>query len=399
MMHLRTLIEIAAPFAAAFLIAGCGARSPDVPPAPESALPPAERVGLPAARLVCPDARPGEAQCAATIESDREGNVSGWGPADIEAAYNLPSSSKGAGAVIAIVSAFDNPNVKSDLATYRSYYGLPPAVFTKYNQTGQQGNYPQPNRNWAFETDLDVEMASAVCPNCTLDLIEAKDSTLANMGLAVVEAVNLGAQVVSNSWGCYSAGCTWNTTAFDHAGVTYLAAAGDLGYGSFPPAQFANVVSVGGTVLSRNGTTFRETVWADTSGGCAPNIAKPSWQHDPGCLGRTANDVAAVAAGLAEYDTYAYGGWVVAGGTSAATPMIAGAFAMAGDAAKQNGGKTFWTQSKKKRKKDLHVIASGGVIACPPSLRGTYLCAAGTGQFGTYSGPTGWGTPNGIGAF
>ena len=67
---------------------------------------------------------------------------------------------------------------------------------------------------------------------------------------------------------------------------------------------FATVVSVGGTLLSKSGSTYSETVWPDTGGGCATEVAKPSWQHDPGCSGRTANDVAAVAWNVAEYDTY-----------------------------------------------------------------------------------------------
>ena len=128
------------------------------------------------------------------------------------------------------------------------------------------------------------------------------------------------------------------------------------------------------------------------------NIAKPSWQHDPGCSGRTANDVAAVAWNVAEYDTYGESGWYTVSGTSVATPIVAGAFALAGNATKQDGGKIFWTLSKKKLQKDLHVIGSGN-NGCPPRLRGSYLCTAGTNEFGTYSGPTGWGTPNGIGAF
>lgn len=193
-------------------------------------------------------------------------------------------------------------------------------------------------------------------------------------------------------------GCKWHTHDFDKTGITFLAAAGDVGYGSFPPAHFASVISVGGTLLSKSGSIYNEVVWPDTSGGCAAQVPKPSWQHDPGCSGRTANDVAAVAWEVAEYDSYGYGGWLTAGGTSVATPIIAGVFALAGNATKQDGGKIFWTLTEKKRQEDLHVISSG-TNDCPPRFRGSYLCTAGTDEFGTYSGPTGWGTPNGIGAF
>ncbi len=356
------------------------------------------------AHAACPDVRPGEAQCAALIGYQKaEPGVVGWAPADIEAAYNLPSASKGKGQIVAIVDAYDNPKVASDLVTYRSYFGLPKAKFFKYNQKGQQRHYPKGDAGWGFEIDLDVDMVSAACPNCTIYLIEAKNNSLTNLGDAVKEAVALGATIVSNSWGCYSVGCTWHTSDFDTKGVTFLAAAGDIGYGSFPPAQFASVVSVGGTELSKNGAKYSEVVWPDTGGACAPkSIAKPEWQTDPTCSTRTANDIAAVAKDVAVYDTYRYNsyeGWFIAFGTSLATPIIASTFALAGDSTKQDGGKVFWTLSKKQLEKDIHAITTGSVEHCPRKFKGTYLCAAGTGQFGSYSAPTGWGTPKGIGAF
>jgi subtilase family serine protease len=389
-----------APLLAAIALAACNsATSSTVPAVPGSNVPQWESQHL--ARRVCPEVRPGEGQCAALIvnQVDRSGaSPPGWAPADIQAAYNLPSSSKGAGQIVAVVDAYDNPNVASDLAAYRSYYGLPPATFYKFNQRGEQAHYPKRDHSWGFETDLDVEMVSAACPNCTIYLVEADTQTLANLAASVVEAVKLGAHIVSNSWGCYAKNCRWKSDAFSHPNVTYLAASGDIEYASYPPAQFDNVVSVGGTVLSKSGSGYSEVVWTGTIGGCGASIKKPKWQHDPGCLGRTGNDIAAVAWGLAEYDSFRYGGWLEASGTSASTPIIAAAFALAGDASKQKGGKAFWTLSQQQIQNDLHYISSGA-NGCPPSLGGSYLCTAGTGQFGTYSGPTGWGTPNGIGAF
>ena len=137
------------------------------------------------------------------------------------------------------------------------------------------------------------------------------------------------------------------------------------------------VVSVGGTLLSKNGSIYSEIVWPDTGGGCATEVAKPSWQHDPGCSERTTNDVAAVAWNVAEYDTYGNGGWILSAARAFATPIIAGAFALAGNATKQDGGKIFWTLTEKKLQEDLHVISSG-TDDCPPRLRGSYLCTAGT---------------------
>jgi subtilase family serine protease len=95
------------------------------------------------------------------------------------------------------------------------------------------------------------------------------------------------------------------------------------------------------------------------------------------------------------YDTYGENGWAVYGGTSESTPFNAGIFGLAGNADKQDGGKIFWTLKKHALKKDLWVISSGSDGSCTP----TYLCTAGTGEYKTYSGPAGWGTPNGIGAY
>src|SRR5581483_10520907 len=175
---------------------------------------------------------------------------------------------------------------------------------------------------------------------------------------------------------------------------TYLASSGDGGYGMQDPADYPNVVAVGGTVLTLAGSKYSEVVWRFTGGGCSV-VPKPKWQNDPGCSNRTGSDVAAVASGVSEYDTYGEGGWFTVGGTSVSSPLLAGVYALAGNANKQTGGKNFWTMSKKQRKKFLHAITSGSNGSCG----GSYLCTAGTGQFGTYSGPTGWGTPNGVKAF
>ncbi|MGB8909751.1 MAG: S8 family serine peptidase [Candidatus Cybelea sp.] len=354
------------------------------------------------ARRACPEAPPGEVQCEALIINESpQSKVFGWGAGDIEAAYNLPSSTKGVGQIVAVVDGYDNPNVASDLAVYRRHYGLPKAKFYKYNQNGQQGDYPKSctgQDGWCVEIDLDVEMVSAACPNCTIYLIETNNNGAGSTEKAEREAVKLGAHIISNSFACYGfTGCN-QSKAFETPGVTYVAAAGDEGYGIASPMALATVVSVGGTVLSKSGSIYSEVVWPDTGGGCATEVAKPSWQHDPGCSGRTANDVAAVAWDVAEYDTYGQSGWIVIGGTSVATPIVASAFALAGNATKQDGGKIFWTLKEKKLQRVLHVINTG-TDACPHGLEGSYLCTAGTDEVGTYSGPTGWGTPNGIGAF
>jgi subtilase family serine protease len=398
-------LKLFAPFAAALAMAGCNANGSSMPTTFGQSTPGARAIpqwkAENLARRACPETPPGDVQCELLIlNKSTQGKVYGWGAPDIEAAYNLPSSSKGSGQIVVIVDAYDNPNVASDLAVYREHYGLPKAKFYKYNQDGQQSHYPKGNVSWGAEIDLDVDMVSASCPNCTIDLIEADDYNGRSIATAEREAAKLGAHVVSNSFGCVRCLGPRNVLkkAFEMPGVTHVVSAGDRGYLTDVPMEFEGVVSVGGTVLSKSGSTYSEVVWPDTGGGCATHFAKPSWQHDPSCLGRTTNDVAAVAWNVAYYDSYGGGGWRISGGTSDAAPIIAGVFGLAGNAGKQEGGKIFWTLTEKQRQENLHAITSG-TNNCPPHLRGSYLCVAGTEEFGIYSGPTGWGTPNGIGAF
>lgn len=319
----------------------------------------------------------------------------GWGAPNFQAYYNLPSGSKGSGQVVGIVDAYDNPDVATDLAMYRTEFNLGTANFTKYNQTGQQSNYPQNNATWGVEIDLDVQMVSAVCPSCTIYLVEANSNNTSDLFAAEKEAVKLGAKIVSNSWGGGSGG---SSKAFSTKGVLYLASAGDSGYGMQDPADFNSVVSVGGTILKQsNSGVYSEIVWPGSGGGCS-TVTKPSWQTDPTCPKRTGNDISAVAFYIAEYDTDSQAGWITVRGTSVASPMVAGMFALAGNSSKEYGGKDLWLLNAKAHAADFHTSITGTVSNCPSNYAATYVCTAGTGQFGTYSSPTGWGTPNGIGA-
>lgn len=322
----------------------------------------------------------------------------GWGPSNFQAYYNLPSGTKGSGQVVAIVDAYDNTHVATDLAAYRTEFNLGTANFTKYNQKGQQSNYPQNNTSWGVEIDLDVEMVSAVCPSCTIDLVEANSNYTNDLFAAEKEAVKLGATIVSNSWGGGATGKTGG--AFNAPGVLYLASAGDSAYGMQDPADFNTVLSVGGTILQQNNSgVYDEIVWPDSGGGCSV-VKKPSWQKDPDCSKRTGNDLSAVAFWAAEYDTDSQAGWITVRGTSVASPLLAGMFALAGNAGSESGGKNVWLLNAKEHAKDFHTNITGTILNCPSNYVSTYICNAGlsgSGAYQTYSGPTGWGTPNGIG--
>jgi subtilase family serine protease len=349
------------------------------------------------ARAACPQVV-GQTTCLAlTVNGVRQSSTpSGLTPTDLETRYKLPIT-KGAGQIVAIVDAYDNPNIAADLSAYRSQFGLGTANFTKYNQEGQQSNYPSGSTGWGTEEDLDVDMVSAACPKCTIDLIEANSSNTSDLEIAEAEAVTLGAHIISNSYICYASSCGYSESSYDTPGVTYLAASGDAGFDeNGPPEWFGTVVSVGGTQLTPSGSTFSESVWADAGGGCSNNSsgtgqAKPSWQHDPGCTYRTDADVSSEAGcspGVAEYDSYGNPGWIQECGTSAASPLNAGVFALSGKASDRDAARKFWNRTKR----HLHYITSGSNGSCS----GSYLCQAGTKQYGNYSGPAGWGTPNGI---
>jgi hypothetical protein len=165
------------------------------------------------------------------------------------------------------------------------------------------------------------------------------------------------------------------------------------------PADYDNVLSIGGTLLHKSSAGYTESVWPSSGGGCSV-ITKPSWQKDPKCSNRTGNDIAAVSYGVAVYDTYGNNGWGEVGGTSVSSPLLAGVFGLAADATKgHEGGKAFWTAKGRTIKKGMHTKISGTLNRCPSQYTGTYICDGDTGQFKTYSGPAGWGSPNGVSAF
>jgi subtilase family serine protease len=304
------------------------------------------------------------------------GPSGGWGAKQLEDAYKLPLS-RGAGQIVAIVDAFDNPDVESDLATYRSTFGLGKAKFYKFNQKGEQRDYPRADANWGVEINLDTQMVSASCPKCTIYLVEADSASASDVQTAVARAVKLGAHIISNSY----SGSGLSKKYYDVKGVTYLASAGDNGYGPSLPADFDSVAAIGGTKLARNGGKrgWTERVWASTGGGCSTQ-PKPAWQHDTGCAHRLANDVSAVAKNVAEYDSYVYGGWIPVDGTSISSPLLAGMFALAGDATQQDGGRTFWQPAHHAH---LYAVSHTNCSYCR----------------GRYSPGGGWGSPDGIGAF
>jgi hypothetical protein len=323
-----------------------------------------------------------------------------YSPSDLRSAYAIPSST--VTTTVAIVDAYDAPNVESDLAAYRSTYGLPACTtangcFTKVNQNGAAAPLPAANSDWVGETTLDVEMVSAVCPTCHILLVEAADddrSGQPSLETAVATAARLGAKYVSMSWGSgeYSGEQSQDATYFSAPGVTYVAASGDGDYATSWPAVSPNVVAVGGTTLLRNASTARgwtESVWSDGSGGgtgsgCSSYEPRPSWQNSSVitsvCAGRAMNDLSIIADPDPGVMVYQGGSWWRYGGTSAGAPMIAAMEAIAGT----TGDAVSYPYT--------HAAAFNDVTSGSNGSCGNALCRAGSG----WDGPTGVGTPIGV---
>ena len=273
-------------------------------------------------------------------------------PGYLQQAYDLSylSQTRGVGDTIAIVDPFDDPTAESDLAVYRSQYGLPPCTtanqcFTKVNQSGNASPLPARSSTWEQEISLDLDAVSALCANCHILLVEASSADSADLAKAMSTAASKGANQISASWSIpISNGTLSGVYVFPH--VSTIAATGDTGYLSNNtdnfPAAFSKVTAAGGTTLAPTGGArgFSEGAWAfnsrgqGASSGCASQVTKPSYQTDTGCTKRAYADLSAdadPATGLVFYDSQNPGNhWGVLGGTSLAAPLIAAYYAITG---------------------------------------------------------------------
>ena len=352
---------------------------------------------------VCAAARAGRAACFAEILTEANGQAvadvapQGYGPADLKSAYKLPGTTAGKGRTVAIVDAFDDPKAGADLNVYRARYGLPACkastgCFRKINQIGGTA-LPFKDAGWAQEISLDLDVVSATCPSCKILLVEAGSEAFADLGKAVDTAAAIpGVVAISNSYGGLEFGGESSYAAhYNHPGIAITASSGDNGFGPQVPAAFKTLTAVGGTSLTRasNGRGWTEKAWSGAGSGCSGFVAKPSWQHDTGCPRRSIADVSAVAdpdTGLAVYDSVPYqgaSGWLVFGGTSASSPIIASVYAMNTPAAAPSAPYAHIGS--------LFDVTSGSNGVCVP----LYQCKARTG----YDGPTGLGAPKGAAAF
>jgi subtilase family serine protease len=354
----------------------------------------------------------GSAACNAYVRTSKvhrdsgTSTTSGYIPSQLQAAYGLTSASAadGSSQTIAIVDAYNDPNAAADLAVYRAAYGLTACTVANgclkiVSQTGSTTSLPSKNGGWAEEESLDLDMASAICPLCHIDLVEASSASYSNLGTAENEAATLGATVISNSWGGSesSSETSYDTSYFTHSGIIITASSGDSGYGVEWPAASAKVVAVGGTSLSTASNTrgWTETAWSGAGAGCSSYESKLTGQSlvTTGCSKRAVADVSAVAdpnTGVAVYDSYSYQGyvgWLEFGGTSVASPLVASVFALAGNESSVSNNTLYNYEGGTA----FNEVTSGSDGTCSV----TELCNAAS----PWGGPVGLGTPNGLTAF
>ena len=337
------------------------------------------------------------------------GAPSGYYPQDLQSAYGLTAYSATqytttAPPTVAIVDAYNDPNAISDVAVYRSTLGLPSCdpstesgCVTQVNEAGGS-SLPGNNSSWSEEISLDLDMVSAICPYCHILLVEASSASMADLGTAVNYAASQKPAAISNSYGASvsSSDSSYTASYFNHPGIAITASAGDSGYGAEYPAASLDVTAVGGTTLTKSTDKrgWSETVWSGTGSGCSAYDQNPGWQPTTLCSGRTVADVAADAdpsTGVAVYDTYGQTGWLVFGGTSVASPIIASIYALAGNSSTVSA-KNLYTDSS-----SLNKVTSGSNARhCTD-----YLCNAAysLSNYNGYNGPTGNGTPNGTAGF
>jgi subtilase family serine protease len=370
---------------------------------------------------VCPGrSNEGSVNCHARVVVDPHGKPAsaskpyGYGPVQLRGGYNLGSGTVAVKSIIAIVDAYDHPNIAKDLATYSRQYNLPQLgncavstataakpCFQKVDQNGGT-KYPVASSDWALEISLDVETVHAICQNCSILLVEASTSSYQDIMTAFDRAVAMGANVISNSYGSMEFSSETNYDFhFSNAaskGIAVTFSSGDSGYATQYPAASPYVTAVGGTALTLDSSNNRvsEIAWTGAGSGCSVYEAQPLFQTGlglSGCANRMIADVSANAdpnTGAAVYDSYSYygsTGWFTIGGTSLASPIIAATYALAGNSATIAPANQYLYSHTG----SLYDVTSGSNGTC--SI--TYLCNAIAG----YDGPTGLGTPSGLGAF
>jgi len=243
---------------------------------------------------------------------------------------------------IAIVDAYDYPTAATDLAAFSAQFGLPAANFSVVYASGVKPPR-DPTGGWELEAALDIEWAHAMAPNAKIILVEAKSNSNADLYAAEAKAAALvnaaGGGEVTNSWGeAEYSGETSDDSRFVESGVVFFASAGDTQGPSYPSSS-PNVISAGGTTISRNpitGAFQAELAWNSAGGGPSVMEPRPSYQNGIQSIVGSRRGTPDLSfdsdpnTGVWILDGTPYNGgggpgsWYILGGTSVASPALAG---------------------------------------------------------------------------
>jgi subtilase family serine protease len=263
---------------------------------------------------------------------------SGILPAQFKAAYGFNRiPNQGQGQTIAVIDAFDDPTIESDLAVYQAQFHVGPCNFHKV----KVGN--PAHGSWDLETSLDVEQVCALAPQANIILVEAESQSAIDL-LTAAQVAYLSpnnATVISMSFGSpdFSGEQQYdsyfcNIVAGNGLPVTFVAASGDAGHHPEYPSTSPCVIAAGGTNLVLSQATPLsnplqlnygvETAWSGSGGGVSTEEGQPSWQN-PACAtwsttNRCVPDIASVAHNIPVYCTCSGGGWSTVDGTSISSP-------------------------------------------------------------------------------
>jgi subtilase family serine protease len=358
-----------------------------------------------------------------------------YGPYQIRNAYGvsglLARQITGKGTTIAIVDAYGSPTIRKDLLAFNTAWGLPQAQLNISAPFGIHGS----TGPWISETSLDVEWVHAMAPGATINLVLARTSSDVDLykALAYVVRHDLG-DIVSLSFGENERCVDPRLRQAEHGtlkeavskGMTVLVATGDYGSaqlscdnGSYQqavayPAADPLVTAVGGTALTADAVTGRyigETAWNEsvafskaTGGGYSRLYAAPSYQRGLRGMtrGRGVPDIslnAAISGGVLVYEHNRQTARTtvnIMGGTSVATPELAGILADAVQLAHHRLGAINPALYRLGRSKlyvqAMHDIFSGDNMLSSTGLSG-YAAAPG------WDPATGWGSLRRAAAF
>jgi subtilase family serine protease len=305
----------------------------------------------------------------------------GYTPSEIWAAYNLTGLYKegfdGTGQTIVIIDWCGSPTIRSDANTFSARFGLPALTSSNFSilnsSTTPKCAAPDP------EINIDVEWAHAIAPGANIDLVVPPSASFMDVDDAELYAIsNQLGNVISGSYGSEEYYTPLAVVKVENLinelaavlGISADFASGDSGDytfgGGYPasviaPADSPYATAVGGVTLAlkSDNTIAWQTGWGNNitllydagtiyappdklgfdfgaGGGPSAVFSKPSFQKKLPGSARLLPDISWLAdpytgAVIAISLPFQYPPltWQVYGGTSLATPMFSGLWAIA----------------------------------------------------------------------